>query len=86
MICDDALHPYYDRLPAAMRTELRTLGYLDRTAPDFMSADFHMLPWAPIRALRIRGMPVITWTIRSPEEACHALHNCVQITFEGFRA
>ena len=86
MICDDALHTSYDALPADARAELRTLSYLGRTAPDFMSADFHFLPWAPLAALRARGMPVITWTIRSPDEARQALRDCDQITFEGFAA
>ena len=86
MICDDALHSSYDPLPAMVRRELRTMGFLRRTAPHFMSLDFHVLPWAPVAALRAAGRPVITWTIRSPEEAADALRYSDQITFEGFTA
>jgi glycerophosphoryl diester phosphodiesterase len=85
MISDRALDPYYNRLPPAFRHELRTLGYLERTRPHFLSMDVHALPWAPVKALRGQGMPVITWTIRSAEQAEDALRYCDQITFEGFR-
>lgn len=84
MISDTAQDPYYDRLPPATRRELRTMGYLQRAAPDFLSLDHMVLPWAPVTALRQQGMPVITWTIRSPAEAKRALRHCDQITFEGF--
>lgn len=85
VISDDALHPYYESVPAGTRRELLTLGYLSRVEPHFMSLDFHSLPWAPIAALRRLNMPVITWTIRSPGEARDALHYSDQITFEGYR-
>ena len=32
------------------------------------------------------GMPVITWTIRSPQQAVMAMRCSDQITFEGFAA
>ena len=86
MICDDARHPSYDHLPSAIRYEVRTMGFLLRTAPHFMSLDFRVLPWAPVTELRARGVPVITWTIRSLEEARDARRYSDQITFEGFAA
>lgn len=84
MISDTAQDSYYDQLPSPLRQELRTLGFLQRTRPHFLSLDHTVLPWAPITALRQQGMPVITWTIRSKEEARRALRHCDQITFEGF--
>ncbi len=86
VISDDALHPYYNQIPTMMRRDVAALGHLPRTAPHFMSLDFHTLPWTPIAALRAQGMPVITWTIRSPEDARDALRYSDQITFEGYRA
>ena len=38
------------------------------------------------RALRAAGLPVISWTIRTREEARHARRYSDQITFEGFAA
>jgi len=77
---------YYAFLPLAKQMELRTFSHVARTRPDFVSFYYGQLPWAPITALRASGMPVITWTIRSPEEAVMATRCSDQITFEGFTA
>ena len=77
---------YYAFLPLAKQMELRTFSHLARTRPDFVSFYYEQLPWAPITALRASGMPVITWTIRSPQQAVTAMRCSDQITFEGFAA
>jgi glycerophosphoryl diester phosphodiesterase len=77
---------YYGFLPLAKQMELRTFSHLARTRPDFVSFYYEQLPWAPITALRAAGMPVITWTIRSPQQAVMAMRCSDQITFEGFAA
>ncbi|MDY8109724.1 glycerophosphodiester phosphodiesterase family protein [Fulvimarina sp. 2208YS6-2-32] len=51
---------------------------------DFVSYDHRHLPNALTRSLRQDGIPVLSWTIRSAEEAHRALAYCDQITFEGF--
>lgn len=76
----------YNFLPLAKQMELRTFSHLARTRPDFVSFYYEQLPWAPITALRAAGMPVITWTIRSPQQAVMAMRCSDQITFEGFAA
>ena len=76
----------YHFLPLPRQTELRTFSHVARTQPDFVSFYFGELPWAPITALRAKGMPIITWTIRSPAEAVMARRSSDQITFEGFTA
>lgn len=81
--CED---PYYGALPLARQMELRTFSHVSRTRPDFVSFSFTELPWAPITALRSSGVPVISWTIRSPEQAVTAMRCSDQITFEGFPA
>jgi len=78
--------PYYGSLPLARQIELRTFAHVGRTMPDFVSFYYEELPWAPITALRASGMPVITWTIRSQDQAAKALRCSDQITFEGFPA
>lgn len=51
---------------------------------DFISYNIMHLPNAFITAERQRGIPVISWTVRTPQQAEHSRHNADQITFEGF--
>ena len=78
--------PDYSFLPLPRQMELRTFSHVARTRPDFVSFYYGQLPWAPITTMRASGMPVITWTIRSPQEAAMAMRYSDQITFEGFTA
>lgn len=86
IVAERAFDSYYDSLPLAKQIELRTFGHVARTRPDFVSFFFEELPWAPIETLRAAGMPIITWTIRSPTQAWSARRYSDQITFEGFLA
>jgi glycerophosphoryl diester phosphodiesterase len=86
IVAERAFDPYYSWLPLARQQELRSFSHIVRTRPDFVSFYFEELPFAPVTALRAAGMPVITWTIRSPSEARQALRHCDQITFENFLA
>lgn len=86
IVTDRVTDDDYNALPMARRMELRTMSYLGRAAPHFMSLYFRDLPFAPVAAFRASGRPVITWTIRSAEEATDALRHSDQITFEGFAA
>jgi glycerophosphoryl diester phosphodiesterase len=86
IVAERAFDSYYDALPLKTQMELRTFSHINRTRPDFVSLYFGDLPWAPVTALRAAGTPVITWTIRSADEAWTALRFSDQITFEGFHA
>lgn len=86
IVAERATDSYYNSLPLPKQTELRTFSHLARTRPDFVSFFYEELPWAPITALRAAGMPIITWTIRSPQQAVMAMRCSDQITFEGFAA
>ena len=83
---DRAFDDYYGNLPQQQLLELRTLSFLPRTRPHFMSIRHYELPWAPATAFRNAGKPVISWTIRSPEQEAMARRHCDQITFERYRA
>ena len=78
--------PYYGALSLARQMDMRTFSHVSRTRPDFVSFQFEELPWAPITALRSSGLPIISWTIRSPLQAVTAKRCSDQITFEGFPA
>lgn len=85
IVADRVTHIDYRQLPFAARLELRSLSHRSRTRPDFVSYFHRDLPSEPVARLRGEGVPVITWTIRSPAQASAALRYCDQITFEGFR-
>lgn len=51
----------------------------------FVSHDHRDLSAPRIAALRAAGVPILTWTVRSPEAAAAALRVAHAITFEGYR-
>lgn len=51
---------------------------------DFVSYHVRGLPNDFIDMVRARGMPVITWTVRTPEDVALTLAYADQMTFEGF--
>jgi glycerophosphoryl diester phosphodiesterase len=71
-------------LTPPQRFELRNLSAIPHVGASFASYDQNGLPsFAPSRA-RALGLPVITWTIRSREQAARIAPFVDQITFEGF--
>ena len=70
-------------VPPERLADLRAMAALDPAGAAFVSHDRRDLPAAA--PLRARGLPVLTWTVRSPAEAAAALRHADQITFEGFR-
>ena len=84
IVADRATDPYYNTLPLARRIEMRNFTHLSRTQPHFVSYNWRDLPFDPVMEIRAGGHPVITWTIRSKEEASQALRYCDQVTFEGY--
>lgn len=84
IVGDRAADEDYRALPFARRMELRDLSHLARTRPHFVSYHAPGLPYGPLGPLRRHGVPIISWTIRSPEAARRALRYSDQITFEGF--
>lgn len=85
-VADGGFDDYYDTLPLARRQELRTFSHMPHTRPDFISYRYDALPWAPVTAFRDAGNPVITWTIRSPQQEKIARRHSDQVTFERYRA
>jgi glycerophosphoryl diester phosphodiesterase len=55
-----------------------------RHAVDFVSYKISDLPCRFVAEFRKTGRPVITWTVRSPEDAGKSRLYADQITFEGF--
>ena len=59
--------------------------HYEHTRPDFMCFRYHDMPHAvPYLFRKGIKLPVLTWTIRSPEEMLGARVHADQIVFEGF--
>ena len=54
--------------------------------PHFLALGLDMLPSAKADSLRKEGMPIIAWTVRSPEEWSAVQPHCDNLIFEGFAA
>jgi glycerophosphoryl diester phosphodiesterase len=74
-----------DGLESAQRRHLNAIDTFDAVGASFVSHDRCSLDAAALVPLRARGCPVLTWTIRSPDEARAAAALSDNITFEGFR-
>lgn len=61
------------------------LLHWDATQPDFLSWRYADLPAAaPYLGRRLGGVPLMTWTIRNPDDGVRAREHADQIVFEGF--
>ncbi|MDI9847025.1 glycerophosphodiester phosphodiesterase family protein [Rhodoblastus sp. 17X3] len=72
-------------LTPSLRQSLTRFTHAPETRPDFLSWRSADLPVAITSFARAcAGTPVMTWTIRSPEQAESARRHADQIIFEGF--
>lgn len=71
-------------LPEQRRAALAAMADAEALEVDFVSYRWSDLPTSTVDRLKARGTPVISWTIRTPEEAEAAWAVSDQITFEGF--
>ncbi len=77
-------HPEWATIPAERRREMAHLLHWDRTRPDFLSYHVKDLPNAAPYFVRMLGAPVMTWTVRTPEQVALARDWADQMVFEGF--
>jgi glycerophosphoryl diester phosphodiesterase len=67
------------------RRGMTHLRHAFRTRPHFVAYWVDELPAAaPWIARNIFGLPLLTWTVRTPEQRAHAARNADQMIFEGF--
>ena len=75
-----------DRLPAATKRAMAYCGHALRTRPQFIAYAVRDLPAAiPLVARNAFGIPLLTWTVRSPDDRRKAERYADQMIFEGFR-
>ena len=69
----------------AQRQGMRHLRHAFRTRPHFIAYAVDELPApAPWIARNIFGLPLLTWTVRTPEQRARAARYADQMIFEGF--
>ena len=72
-------------LPDYRRAELAALLDAERTGAAFVSHDRRDLANPAVARLKAEGLPILTWTVRSPAEEAAARIVADNITFEGYR-
>jgi glycerophosphoryl diester phosphodiesterase len=71
---------------AAQRKDMLHLKHAFETRPHFVAYWVNDLPApAPWIARHVLGLPLLTWTVRTPQQRERAARHADQIIFEGFR-
>jgi glycerophosphoryl diester phosphodiesterase len=77
--------PEWAFLGADEKRRLAALTHFDETQPDFLSYHVADLPHAAVTLFRQGlGRPVMSWTVRTPEQRSSAASWADQMVFEGF--
>lgn len=75
----------WDSLSLKQRAGFTALCDFPQARPDFLSWNVGDLPHAvPMLCRAGVGMPILTWTVQSPDDALHGRAWADQIIFEGF--
>lgn len=76
----------YAAMSPQQKHALANLLHFETSRPDFVSWKVGDLPCAaPFLCRKALGLPLITWTVRTPEERARAAEHADQMVFEGFR-
>jgi glycerophosphoryl diester phosphodiesterase len=76
----------WKKLTAEQRQGMLHLRHAFRTRPHFVAFWVDQLPApAPWIARHVFGLPLLTWTVRAPEQRERAARYADQMIFEGFR-
>jgi hypothetical protein len=73
-------------LTAEQKHALGNLLHFEESQPQFVSWRVMDLPTAaPFLCRQLGRLPVMTWTVRTPEHRARAAKHADQMVFEGFR-
>jgi len=79
-------HREWDHLSARTKRALVYFSHALATRPQFIAYSVKDLPSAlPLAARRLFKLPLLTWTVRTPEDRERAARYADQIIFEGLR-
>lgn len=76
--------PHWAHLGPLKRFAARNLLHFPATRPDFLSWSVQDLDRPVVRLARRAGLPVMTWTVRTPEDQARAALGADQMVFESF--
>src|SRR5712671_6184356 len=79
-------HPEWRALTAWQKRGLAHLLHAPWSRPDFVAYRVDDLPAPATRLAHGLGLPVLTWTVRTPAQRERAAQWADQMIFEGFRA
>ncbi|HTX48168.1 MAG TPA: glycerophosphodiester phosphodiesterase family protein [Caulobacteraceae bacterium] len=74
------------RMAAEERRAYARLEHVAIARPHFLALGLDMLPSQEARRYREQGMPIVAWTVRSPDEWDRVKDDCDNLIFEGFAA
>jgi glycerophosphoryl diester phosphodiesterase len=78
-------YPDYETVPPDEKRAMANLLHFSEMSPDFISWRVHDLPHCGPHLCRTQlGLPVMTWTVRKPEDVARARRHADQMVFEGF--
>ena len=78
-------YPDYAHLDAAEKHAMANLLHFEKSRPDFVSWKVADLPTAaPYLCRKGIGLPLMSWTVRTPEDQAKAAEHADQMVFEGF--
>ncbi|PZU87544.1 MAG: glycerophosphodiester phosphodiesterase [Chelatococcus sp.] len=76
----------YERLDAAQKHALANLLHYNESRPDFLSWKVaHLDSAVPFLCRNALGLPLMSWTVRTPQDREKAARYADQMVFEGFR-
>ena len=79
---DDAAHT----IAREQRKAYAKLEHVGMAKPHFLALGMDILPSPRATELREGGMPIVAWTVRSPDQWDKARDHCDNLIFEGFAA
>lgn len=81
----DYTYPDYESVDPARKHALANLLHFGESRPDFISWRVGDLPSAaPYLCRTGMGLPLMTWTVRTPDDVARAKAHADQMVFEGF--
>ncbi|PTM43281.1 glycerophosphodiester phosphodiesterase family protein [Bosea sp. 124] len=83
---NDYTYDDYAHLDAGKRRAMANLLHFDESRPDFLSWKVSDLESAaPYLCRNALGMPLMSWTVRTPADRAMAARHADQMVFEGFK-
>jgi glycerophosphoryl diester phosphodiesterase len=79
-------HPEWSFLTAPQKRALAWMLHAPSSRPQFLAYHVNDLPAAVPTCAHLVGLPILTWTVRTPAQREIAKRNADQMIFEGFRA